>query len=518
MAEFEQALEKLPTSIQDFPRLREGGYVYVDKTQHLAPLLQGGLFFISRPRRFGKSLLLSTLDAAFSGHRELFTGLWLEHRYDFQPHPVIRLDFSLLDFYTKTLEQALLRSLTATAAQYDLTLQSDSPQTAFEELILRLSKINTVVVLVDEYDKPITDCLAEDQQPQRQRHQALLRSLYGVIKPLSRHLHLVVLTGVSKIGKLSLFSDLNSLIDISLEPAYSQMFGYSRAEIEAGFPQHLRVAQTKLAMHTEQLWENLKLWYNGYSWDGTNRLYCPFSFLLFLRNPSFRSYWYQSATPSFLIELIQSRQINPLDFEGLLASDQVLSTFDLESLDPISIMFQTGYLTIDQIDQQADGVEYRLSYPNKEVRQGFSRQLLEHYGRQVGSAIDAITIGLRRDLQQLNWPSFFERLTKIYASIPYFIVPEQERHFHAIFHALLYASGLAVQSEALTNRGRIDSVVNMRSHVILFELKIVGTAQEAIDQINVRDYRAQFSLPIYKVGIIFDLEHKNVSDWQVEAG
>jgi hypothetical protein len=224
---------RLPIGIQDFAKLREGNYVYVDKTMFMMPFLEGGAYFFARPRRFGKSLLLSTLKAAFEGRKELFSDLWLFSKYDFKPHPIVRLDFSNVNFRSKNLDEGIVDWLRINALEYGYELKSSNAQDAFREIILEFSKTAKVVVLIDEYDKPITDFLLEPEK--RTEHQIILKSVYGVLKPLDAHLHLVILTGVSKIGKLSLFSDLNNLQDISLDSDYTSLCGYTRKEVERFF-------------------------------------------------------------------------------------------------------------------------------------------------------------------------------------------------------------------------------------------------------------------------------------------
>jgi hypothetical protein len=511
-------MEKLPIGIQDFASLREEGYVYVDKTQAIHTLLQAGkALFFSRPRRFGKSLLISTLHALFDGRKDLFAGLWIEDNHDFKPRPVIRIDFSAINSATRPLEGAIVDNLRRTARGYGITLQSDYAADALSELIIELAQSEKVVVLIDEYDKPITDYLEDQDTSKRNEHQRILRSLYGQLKPLNGYLHLLLLTGVSKIGKLSLFSDLNNLQDISLVPETALLLGYTQAEIQAAYPQRLQQAWTRLGLTPEQFWDILRYWYNGYSWDGVNRLYCPFSLLLFLANPQFKGYWYETGTPSWLIRLIKNQKINPLEFERIFGNNDLLSTFNIDHFDATSIMFQTGYLTIQQVKNHLDGIEYTLSYPNQEVRQAFSRQLLEQYSGLVPSAFYSFVVDLSQALKNHNWPLFFKSLTKAYASIPYLITPEAEKHFHAIFHMLMCATGLPVQSEVLSNKGRMDTVVDTRAHIVIFELKIKGDAQSALKQINTKDYNQQFSRPTWKIGVVFDLEAKNLKEWQVEA-
>ncbi len=368
---------RLPIGIQDFTKLREQGYLYVDKTMHMMPLLQGGQFFFARPRRFGKSLLASTLKAAFSGRKELFKGLWLEDKFDFAPRPVIRIDLSKLDYLQRSLETSLLEDFRQTASEYGLVLEQNTAKSAFEELILELSKTAKVVVLIDEYDKPITDYLLEPKK--RAELQAVLKSVYGVLKPMDSYLHTVFLTGVSKIGKLSLFSDLNNLEDISLNSKYALICGYTKSEIEQAFPTQLEVVAQNLQFELPELMQHVMHWYNGYSWDAMNRVYCPFSFLIFLEQQEFKSYWYETGTPTFLVELIRAAKINPLELEQAILDSQNIAHTDADQINPISLMFQTGYLTITQKRSSPMGTVYQLSYPNHEVRIAFSKNLVEQY-------------------------------------------------------------------------------------------------------------------------------------------
>ncbi len=489
-------------------------YVYIDKTEYMAPLLEGGVFFISRPRRFGKSLLLSTLKAIYEGKKHLFENLWLEHNHDFKTRPIIRLDFSRLDLRNDRLEESLVRSFKKTAAEYGFELISDTPRFAFEDLILELSKIDRVIILVDEYDKPITDYLFEEEK--RLEHQVILRSVYGLLKPMDSYLYLVVLTGVSKIGKLSLFSDLNNLYDISLVPEYAQMFGYTKAEIQHAFPSYLKNAWERLELLEGEFWDVLKFWYNGYSWDGKHFLYCPFSFLLFLSNPVFKGYWYETGTPTFLIKMIAQEKMNPLEFEKIFADEETLSTFNLEHMDSVAIMFQTGYLTIKSLEPELFGVSYQLHYPNQEVRQAFSKHLIEQYSQKTGSYIGSLNYRIRKSINNLEWDAFFAEVKAIYASIPN-IITSKEKHFHALFHVLMCATGFQVYSELLTNKGRIDTLIYTRACYIIFEFKMEGTALAALEQIDTKDYAERFEVevPVYKIGVVFDEVSRNVKEWKV---
>jgi Predicted AAA-ATPase/PD-(D/E)XK nuclease superfamily len=507
---------RLPIGIQDFAKLREGNYVYVDKTMHVKTFLQGGLFFLARPRRFGKSLLLSVLKYAFEGRKDLFNGLWLEENFDFKACPVIRLDFSRLDFFARTLEAALVDSFQQTAKEHGLTLQANTPKSAFEELILELSKTQKVVILVDEYDKAITDVLFD--QKQRDAHQIILKSVYGVLKSLDEHLHTVFITGVSKIGKLSLFSDLNNIQDISLDPEFATVCGYTKTEIEHSFPTYLEKAALVFNVPTSALWDAIQFWYNGYSWDAINKVYCPFSFLLFLSNPEFKSHWYETGSPSFLIEMIRDAQIDPLEFEFRNADSMQLVATDVENIDPVGLMFQTGYLTIVNKRNKMTGIEYDLAYPNQEVRMAFSRGLLENYTAKYPSFIGTFAFELRSLLLKNDWDASFFKVNQILAGIPYEIFPRQETYVHSLIHLMLVSTGLRVQSQVQTSTGRIDTVIEMPDQFIILEFKIGGTSETALQQIIDKDYAAGFSSkPVVGVGVVFDLETKSLVSWKAQS-
>jgi hypothetical protein len=509
---------RLPTGIQDFTKLREDGFVYVDKTMYFDQFIQGGVFFLARPRRFGKSLLLSTLKALFKGNQKVFSGLWLETNHDFKPRPVIRIDFSRLDFKERSLEVAIVDSFAQSALDYGITLQATTAKSAFEELILELFKLHSerVVVLVDEYDKPITDTLFEDEQ--RRINQATLKSVYGVLKPMDEYLHLVFLTGVSKIGKLSLFSDLNNLQDISLNAKYASLCGYSREEIQTHFTSYLVSVAQFQGVSLEQLWVSIKQWYNGYSWDGVHKLYCPFSFLLFLEQQRFKSYWYETGTPTFLMEMIRNAKLNPFEFDGLEVSESIVTATDIERLDPISLMFQTGYLTIQSIENNPIGTVYALAYPNEEVRQAFSSGLLLEYSSLLPFQVNQLGLELQRALIRLDWQVFFTAVNRTLAAIPYEIFPRQEIYLHSLVHLMLVSTGLRIQSQVQTALGRIDSLLETQTHFMIFEFKNGGTVEAAWQQMIEKEYaKGLVGKPVICVAVVFDLESKSITDWKAET-
>ncbi len=519
------AYMRLPTGIQDFTHLREEDYIYVDKTVLLQPLLAGGRYFLARPRRFGKSLLLTTLKAIFAGRKDLFTGLWLEEKHDFVPRPTIRLDFSNINFTSKLLDTGIVDWLRINALEYGYNLQSLNARDAFRELILELSKTSKVIILIDEYDKPITDYLLEPEK--RNEHQAILKSVYGILKPLDAHIHLVFLTGVSKIGKLSLFSDLNNLQDISLNQKYAQICGYSRSEIEMYFTPWLEPIAVVLGVSMPVLWEAITFWYNGYSWDGVHKMFCPFSFLLFLENQEFRSFWYETGTPTFLVELVKNAQFNPMQFESIALDEMTISTTNVQNLEPVSLMFQTGYLTMIAKTRNTLGTRYQLSYPNEEVRQAFAKSLLLEYS-QTKSYVGSFSLELQDALLALNWDVFFEVANRVLAGIPYEIFPKRESYVHSLMHLMLTSTGFATQSQvqsdpspsgaalgSRTSLGRMDTLTTTFEYSIIFEFKISGTATEALNQIDSSRYADSLQKPVLKVGVLFDLENKQISDWAI---
>jgi hypothetical protein len=507
---------RLPIGVQDFAKLREGNYIYVDKTMYLTELLQGGTFFFARPRRFGKSLLLSIMKYAFEGRKDLFTGLWLEKNYDFKPHPVIRIDFSLLDFEDRSLKESLVESFIQTAEEYQLTIKSKTPKSAFEELIRKLSKIGKVVVLIDEYDKPITDNLFDAKK--RNLHTEVLKTVYGILKPLDGFLHQVVITGVSKIGKLSLFSDLNNIQDISLNPKFATLCGYTKNEIEHHFPDYLESLSKYFKKPLKELWDDIRFWYNGYSWDGINKVYCPYSFLLFLEQQRFKSFWFETGTPTFLMQLIRQAKLNPLEFDHLEVSDSVIVATDVERIDPIGLMFQTGYLTIQSIEDNPRGTLYGLSYPNEEVHQAFSSGLLLEYGNLLPFQADQLGLELQRALLRLDWDAFFSTVNRVLAGIPYEIFPEQESYAHSLVHLMLVSTGLQVQSQVQTSTGRIDTIIETPDQFVILEFKIGGKSETALKQIVLKDYAAGFSSKtVIGIGVVFNLKKKMITDWKAQT-
>jgi hypothetical protein len=367
------------------------------------------------------------------------------------------------------------------------------------------------VVLIDEYDKAITDTLLEPEK--HQQHKIILKTVYGALKPLDQYLHLVLITGVSKIGKLSLFSDLNNLQDLSLDPKFATLFGYTKPEIQQYFPDFILDVAKTLNVSLELLWLTIQRWYNGYSWDGVSRVYCPFSFLVFLSQKEFRSFWYATGTPTFLVELIRAQQLNPLKFEQVGASEMSLVATDIDNLDAISLMFQTGYLTIQSKQSDLNGVSYQLGYPNEEVRIAFSNSLLLEYSKSLPSVLGGFGLELQAALKILDWKAFFAVVNQVFSEIPYEIFPRREDFVHSLLHLMLVSTGLKTQSQVQTSLGRMDILFETATHQIIFELKIKGTAKAALQQIDLVHYAQSLHKPVVKVGVRFNLEKKQITAW-----
>ncbi|GEM49286.1 ATP-binding protein [Deinococcus cellulosilyticus] len=505
---------QLPIGIQDFQKLREGGYVYVDKTMHMMPFVQGGYYFFSRPRRFGKSLTLTTLKAIFEGQKHLFEGLWIHDQHDFEPRPVLHLNFSGIDSRSLPLATGILKHLQREAGKQGLTLDLSSPSEAFQDLVLQLSRNGKVVLLIDEYDKPLVDFLDD---PQRLKdHQNLLKSMYGTIKGLDEHLHLVILTGVSRFGKLSLFSDLNNLYDATLDPRFAELCGYTREELQGKFADQHGRAQEHLKMEPAPYWEMVRRWYNGYSWDGQCKVYCPFSMLVFLQNPGFKGHWYETGTPTFLLKLVRQEAYTPFEFEDFTAPGSVLTTASIDQMSPIGLMFQTGYLTIKSIEHTAGGTLYDLTYPNEEVRQAFSQGLLNEYIQRPQYS-EILGVRLQAALEKQNWEAFFAQVNTTLAGVPYEIFPRKEAFFNSLMHLMLMSTGLPTLSQVQTSKGRMDTVIELEKQVFIFEFKLDGTAQEALEQIKGAGYGEKYlGKRVVMVGVNFDSASKTVSEWVAE--
>jgi hypothetical protein len=513
-------MKNLPIGIQTLTEIRNRNCVYVDKTQLVHQLVTTGkYYFFARPRRFGKSLLISTLKELFLGNKAVFEGLWIEKKWDWtKKNPVLHFSFDAMSYTQLGLKDAILQELKLLSNHYEIELTTTDYKTQFKELISKASKKHgQVVVLIDEYDKPIIDFLEKETIEQAKTNRDILREFYSVLKNADEDLELVFITGISKFSKVSIFSHLNNLKDISLAEQYATLTGYTQEELEFYFDDYLQEIQTKLKLSREELLKHTKAWYNGYSWDGVNRVYNPFGTLNFLSDKVFRNYWFSTGSPNFLIA--QMRKHTQFAVENTIANNITLDKYDIENLELIPLLFQTGYLTVKEIDVMTGDMV--LDYPNKEVRESMYQFLIDdlaksqirtHTGRTMQDINKAL---ISKDLGQVK-----EIINGLLADMPYHTFDKQtEGLYHGLVHLIFSYLGMFVQSEVHSSRGRADAVVQTLTDIFIFEFKFNKTAQEALDQIYNKKYADKHrasNKPITGIGLNFDSTERQIDGW-IEA-
>ena len=511
------AKRKLPIGIQTFRKIREGERYYVDKTAFIERLVDEGThFFLSRPRRFGKSLLLDTLKELFEGNEALFAGLAIHPKWDWSVrHPVLRLSFGGGNFKDPGFLAANFMEKLADAEQEGgVTSEHTTAPGRFANLIAALHRQTgqRVVVLVDEYDKPILDALDEPDIARANRQ--FLRGVYSVIKDSDAHVRFAFLTGVSKFSKVSLFSGLNNLTDITLEPAYSALCGYTEQDLDHVFAPELEGLDRNEVRH----------WYNGYSWLGET-VYNPFDILLLFRRREFAAYWFETGSPAFLVETLMKRGVSPMDLETMVGTDELLSTFDVEEIATEALLFQTGYLTIRERSSAGGETLFRLGYPNREVRQSLNRNLLRHLiGRTTRQGQN--TIRLHELLSANDFDGLKELFHAFYASSPHQCytnndIANFEGYYAAVFYAYFAGLGLDITVEDSTSQGRLDMAVRFNDNVYLFEFKVVELASEggAMAQLKTKGYadkHRHLGQPIHLIGVEFSKTSRNILVFDVE--
>lgn len=492
---------KYPVGLQDFSEVRTGNYVYVDKTRFVEQLVtESKYYFLSRPRRFGKSLLLSTLYYLYLGRKELFEGLYIYDRWDWnKKNPIIKISFASISHKEKGLYRAINDQLDDTIADYGLTIESDSISAKFQKLIKALhAQQGKVVVLIDEYDKPIIDYLGTPDVNIAIENREILKSFYSILKDADPHLELVFIAGVSKFSRVSIFSDLNNLTDLTLDKAFDAICGISQTELENNFTEELQ----------ELDGEQIKRWYNGYSFGGINHVYNPFSLLHFFRTKEFSNYWFESGTPTFLINL--SRKYDLYDFEGASVDATGLNVYDIEHLQLIPLMFQTGYLTIKS---KEDGI-YELDYPNLEVRQSYLNILSKSYINDEILSGQSWANELKKALNGGQVERLQGLFNALFKSIPYELWQKQNEHYyHAIIHLTFRLLDIYVESQVHSSDGRLDALVQTKDYVYCFEFKLDGFAEVALQQIKDKGYLMPYlhqNKTCIGIGLNFSKELKKV--------
>jgi len=506
-------MQKYPLGIQDFRELRENGYLYVDKTEHIYQLLEHKYFFFSHPRRFGKSLLLSTLKYLFQGRQALFEGLWIHDKIEWKEHPILHFTFNKSDFHDIGFKNYLLIKLDEQASLHEILLEKTSISSMMEELILTLYQKHGkgVVLLIDEYDKPITEFLRKDQIHIAEENRELMRQFYSPLKDLDANLRFIFITGVSKFSKVSIFSDLNHLKDITISRSFATLLGYTETEIEHYFHDKIQEIADYQELTYEACFAKMRLWYNGYSWNkGKDKVYNPTSVLKFLQNKEFKNYWFETGTPTFLIDMMSERfHYNVEDIE---ASENLLNNFRFEALDDITLLFQTGYLTIKDED---DGI-YTLTYPNQEVRDSMLQYLLSEFSYKHN--VKPIVRDMFRCLGKRDFKQLFELFNSILGEIPYQIFDaKQEKYYHAVIFLTFRLLGYYAQAEPSVGKGRIDAVVETSDGIFIFEFKVNGTLVQAMQQIHDNKYYQRYvasSKEIYLLAVV--CKDKELKEYQVE--
>lgn len=505
-------LLKLPIGIQSYEQIRTGGYVYVDKTRYIASMLdQGKSFFLSRPRRFGKSLTVSTFQAIFEGKRELFEGAWIGEHWDFRPHPVISLDMS--ELYApdeETLILSLSEKIRREAARQGVSLESTVFTNAFAELIEKVSKRGEVAVLVDEYDKPILDNLRDLKAASMVRD--VLRSFYGILKSADAHLRFVFLTGISTLSKVSVFSSLNNLKDISLSGAYGTMLGYTQEEIEHYFGGHIINSAAKHGISKNELIDRLREHYDGFSFDGQTRVYNPFSILNFFFDGRFRNYWFESGSPGFLVRYARERGLSLESLSRVMLDRDFPNIYEIEEAPPENLLWQAGYLTIKEAGERS----YTLDFPNREVQESFNRLLL--IGPYELPAKDAARLheSLWQAFDGNNFDEVMSVFRRAFSSIPYTLFSGEESYYHSVLLMLLLGTGIDARAEEMTSLGRSDLVVEHKGRVFVIELKRDSSAA-ALQQIRTKGYGEKYrGRELYLVGIKIDEEKRNLGEYRLE--
>lgn len=510
---------KYPIGIQDFRRLREEGYVYVDKTPYIHRIINQGIyFFLSRPRRFGKSLLISTLRELYSGSRELFEGLWIADHWNWeQTNPVIHLKFASIKYRDNPLQAAIGESIRLEAQRLGIELAQGDFIHPLEDLIVKAHQKygRKTVLLIDEYDKPIIDYL--DNVPQAVANRDTLKWLYSIIKDSDPHLEMVFITGVSAFSKVSIFSDLNNLYNLSLSIEAENLTGISEEELSTVFSESLEDIAEQLGVQNTELRKKIKQWYNGYSWTGGAKVYNPFSLLSFLAGRQFKNFWFETGTPTFLVKEMKQQDYYNITKVKVTSND--LSNFNLQRLSPITILFQTGYLTV--VQYEPEDLLYTLDYPNVEVKHSLEEVLLNEYlDYPVHGSLPRV-VSLRNALRQKDMATVTEIINAAFAEIPGELWRGKTEHFyHAVIHLMFSLLGTYIQSEVRSATGRCDALVQTDDHIYVFEFKLDKSAAEALRQIRERNNFGPYAdSPKEKiaVGINFSSREKKVTEWDVET-
>jgi len=515
---------KLPIGIQDFEKIRTGGYLYIDKTEQVYNLVsEGSYYFLSRPRRFGKSLLISTIKALFLGKRELFKGLAIDRKedWDWAVHPVLHLDLNTEKYDSKEkLENLLNDFLVKEEAKYGRQESETSPGLRFQGIIQRAYEKTgqRVVILVDEYDKPMLQAIGNREL--QDEYRATLKGFYGALKSMDGCIKFAIMTGVTKFGKVSVFSDLNNLEDISLDYRYYDICGITGQELLTYFGEQIDALAQRSKLTREECIGKLRRMYDGYHFcEDAPGLYNPFSILSTFKKQNFGSYWFETGTPTYLVELLKRHHYNLEEMSKSEVTADVLNSIDAESHDPIPVIYQSGYLTIKGYKEEFG--KYILGFPNEEVEEGFVKYLVPFYldNREQRSVFDIEKF--TSDVREGNIEQFLGRLKSLFASAPYDSVKgDRENHFQNMMWVVFKMMGFYSHTEYHTSNGRIDLLLETPQYRYIMEFKLDGTVEEALRQIKAKDYPMPFQQDdkqTYLIGVNFSKETRTIDKWIIDS-
>ena len=508
--------------MQSFESIRQNNFLYVDKTKHIYNLANSNrYYFLSRPRRFGKSLFLSTLKAYFLGKKELFKGLYIETvEKDWTEYPVIYLD---LNSGIYTTEEELYRVLNypmqRLEQKYSIDVKEPSLSVRLKNIVLTAFEQTgkQVVILVDEYDKPLLQTI--DNEELHDKFKGILKGVYSVLKGCDEYIRFGMLTGVTKFSKISLFSDLNNLMDISLDENYTDICGITEEEIKTNFKEHLQAFAEKENTTKEDILSQLKAMYDGYHFSKNTDvdIYNPFSLINSLTRREFENYWFQTGTPTFLIKLLKENDYDLKDFsEGKIDAVDLTSKESMLNA-PIALFYQSGYLTIKDYDR--DFSSYLLGYPNREVEQSFLDFLLPKYINTEENMSTSFLIAFARDLRAGRIEDFLTKLKVFFAKTPYDLIKDTENHYQTVVFIICRLLGYYSEAEYKIVNGRIDMVIKTKDYIYVFEFKFDKSAKEALEQIDSKDYPLAFQQDerkLYKVGVNFSSQTKNIDEYIIQ--
>ena len=513
---------KYPIGIQNFEKIRREGFAYVDKTAWIYQMAsEGSYYFLSRPRRFGKSLLLSTMEAYFSGRKELFRGLALERlEQEWTAYPILHLDLNVEKYDSAEALYGILNGyLSRWEEQYGRADYETTPHARFMGVVRRAFEQTgrPVVILVDEYDKPLLQSIGNKEL--QESYRMTLKAFYGVLKSCDRYIRFAFLTGVTKFGKVSVFSDLNNLEDITMLAQYSSVCGISEDELHQYFDSSVEALAQANGMTKEECYGQLKKDFDGYHFSlNTPGMYNPFSVLNTLKNQAFNDYWFETGTPTFLVYQLQKTNypLEEMTTEELTAD--TLNSIDIMDENPLPLLYQSGYLTITGYDTRFQA--YQLGFPNREVEEGFVKYLVPFYSPNKTEKSQVFVRNFVRDLETGNAEGFMRRIETFFAGGDYQVAGRAELYFQNVLYVLFKLLGFYVDVERHTTDGRMDILIQTADYVYILELKIDQSAAVALQQIEDKQYAAPFAndgRKIYKIGVSFSSETRRVVEWRVES-